>query len=67
MQLPDKIYDILKWLSLVFFDAVGVLYKSIAAIWGFLYGDEVLATCAAISLFIGTMIGISSAQYYKEK
>jgi hypothetical protein len=67
MKLPDKVYDVLKWLSLVFFDAVGVLYKSLSAIWAFPYGDEVLATCAAISLFIGAIIGISSAQYYKDE
>ena len=67
MKLADKVYDVLKWLALVFFDAIGVLYKSIATIWNFPYGDEVLATCAAIALFIGAIIGISSAQYYKDK
>lgn len=65
MKLPDKVYDILKWISLVLCDAIGVLYKTIAAIWGFPLGDEVLATCAAISLFIGALIGISTAQYNK--
>lgn len=65
MKLPDKVYDILKWLSLVFFNAVGVLYKTLAAIWGFQYGEEVLTTCAAIALFIGALIGISTAEYRK--
>lgn len=65
MQLPDHVYDILKWLSLVFFNAVGVLYKTLAAVWNLPYGEEVLTTCAAIALFIGALIGVSTAQYNK--
>ena len=65
MKLPDKVYDILKWLSLVFFNAIGVLYKTLASIWGLPYGEEVLTTCAAIALFIGALIGVSTAEYRK--
>lgn len=65
MKLPDKAYDILKWLSLVFFNAIGVLYKTLASIWGLPYGEEVLTTCAAIALFIGALIGVSTAEYRK--
>lgn len=63
--LPDSVYDLLKWLSLVFFNAVGVLYKTLASIWGLPYGEEVLTTCAAVALFIGALIGVSTAQYNK--
>lgn len=59
----NKIYDILKWISLSALDALGLLYSTIAAIWGLPYGDEILKTCAALSLCIGTLIGISSIQY----
>ena len=65
MQMPDKVYDVCKWLSLVFFNAVGVLYKTLAAVWNLPYGEEVLTTCAAIALFIGALIGVSTAQYNK--
>ena len=61
----NKVYDILKWISLTALDAIGLLYSTLAAIWGFPFGDEVLKTCAAISLCIGTLIGISSIQYKK--
>lgn len=67
MRLPDRVYDVLKWLALVFFDAVGVLYRTLSVVWNLPYGEEVLATCAAIALFIGALIGISTAQYYKDK
>lgn len=67
MRLSDTAYDIIKWLSLVFFNAVGVLYKTLAAVWGLPFGEEVLTTCAAIALFLGGLIGVSTAQYNKEK
>lgn len=67
MKLPDKVYDVMKWLSLVFFDAIGILYKTLSGVWSWPYGEEVLTTCAAIGLFIGALIGVSTAQYNKLK
>lgn len=67
MKLNDKAYDILKWIALIALDALGVCYKTLAAIWGWPFGDEVLATCTAVSLCIGALIGISTAQYNKSK
>lgn len=63
MKMPNKVYDVLKWVALVALDAVGVFYKTIAAIWALPLGDEVLATCAALSLLLGALIGVSSANY----
>lgn len=65
--MSNKVYDVLKWVSLVALDAVGLFYKTISEIWGMPLGDEVLATCTALSVFIGALIGISSAQYNKKK
>lgn len=64
--MSNKVYDILKWVALVALDAVGLFYKTIAVIWGLPLGDEVMATCAALSVLIGALIGISSAQYNKK-
>lgn len=66
MKMSNKVYDILKWIALVALDALGVFYNTIAAIWALPLGDEVLATCAALSLLVGTLIGISSASYNKQ-
>lgn len=65
MKMSDKVYDVLKWIALIALDALGLFYNTISSIWELPYGDEVLATCAAISLLIGTLIGISNAQYNK--
>ena len=63
--MSNKVYDVLKWIALIALDAVGLFYKTIAAIWHLPLGDEVLATCTALSVFLGALIGISSAQYKK--
>ena len=67
MKLPNKVYDVLKWVALIALNAVGVLYSTIAAIWGLPYGEEVLKTCSAVALFIGALIGVSTVQYNKER
>ena len=64
--MSNKIYDVLKWVALVALDAIGVFYKTIATIWCLPFGDEVLATCAALSLLLGALIGVSSVQYKKK-
>lgn len=66
-MLPNKVYDILKWVALVALNAIGVFYKTVAAIWQLPYGDAVCATCAALALLIGTLIGVSTIQYNKAK
>lgn len=66
MQLPSKVYDILKWVALIALDAIGVFYSTIADIWGLPFGEPVLKTCAALSLLVGALIGVSTAQYYKD-
>ena len=64
--MSNKAYDILKWIALVALDAVGLFYSAIAGIWGLPYGDKVLETCVALSVLLGTLIGVSSAQYNKK-
>lgn len=67
MKLSDKAYNILKWICMVALNAIGVFYKTVATIWGLGYGNEVALTCSALALCIGTLIGISTAEYYKDK
>ena len=66
MKLSNKAYDILKWVALIALDAIGTCYQTLAAIWGWPFGDEVLRTCAAASALIGALICLSTANYYKE-
>lgn len=64
--MSNKVYDVLKWVALVALDAVGLFYSTIATIWGLPYGDQVLETCVALSVFLGALVGVSSTQYNKK-
>lgn len=64
--MSNKLYDVLKWIALVALDAVGLFYSTIATIWGLPYGEQVLETCVALSVFLGALVGVSSAQYSKK-
>ena len=63
MKLTNKVYDILKWVALVALDAVGYFYQEIAEVWSLPFGNEVLKTCVSLSIFLGALIGVSSAKY----
>lgn len=65
-MMSNKTYDVLKWVALVALDALGLFYKTISGVWGLPFGEEILTTCTAASLCLGTLIGVSSAQYNKE-
>lgn len=65
MKMSNKVYDVLKWVALVALDAVGLFYSEIATIWGLPFGDQVLETCVVLSVLVGTLIGVSSANYNK--
>ncbi len=67
MKLSDKTYDWLKWICCILLPAIGTFYVAMAGTWGLPYADEVSKTTQALALFIGALIGISSAQYYKER
>lgn len=67
MKLPDKVYDILKWVVVLVLPAIGSLYFGLASIWGFPYGEEVVGTITVLETFLGTILGISTVQYNKNK
>lgn len=61
----SKVYDVLKYLALIVFNAIGVFYKGLAEIWNLPYGNQIALTCSALALFVGTLIGVSSYKYNK--
>lgn len=65
-MLDDKVYDILKWVALVVLPAIATLYTALAGVWGLPYAQEIPATITAVDLFLGALLGVSTAQYNKE-
>jgi len=66
MMLNNRVYDVMKWVSLVCLPALGTLYFALAGIWGFPYGEQIVGTIMAIDTFLGALLGISSIQYNKK-
>ena len=66
MRLPDNVYVILKWITMICLPALATAYVGLAAIWGFPYSDEVAKTTAVICTLLGALLGISTATYYKD-
>lgn len=67
MILPDKVYDVLKWITTIVLPALGTLYFALSGIWGFPYGEQIVGTITAIVTFLGALIGISTYQYNKSQ
>lgn len=65
MKMSNKVYDVLKWVALIALDAFGLFYSTLATIWGLPFGDQVLYTTSALAVLLGTLLGVSSAQYNK--
>ena len=66
MKMPDKVYEILKWVALVVLPGIGTCYATLAEIWDWPYLSEIPATIQAVCLLIGAMIGISTAEYRRQ-
>ena len=60
----DKVYDVLKWVAIIFLPAFAKLIKGIFAIWGIPYGEEIAETLVDVQLFLGAILCVSSVQYY---
>lgn len=67
MKLNDGLYDILKWITMIVLPALATAYVGLASIWGWPFADEVAKTTAVICTLLGALLGISTAEYNKDK
>lgn len=59
-MLNQKLYEALRWIIWIVIPAIGVLLTTLNSAWNWgLPLDAILATMSAISLFLGTVLGIS--------
>lgn len=65
-RIPDKIYDWLKWIVVIFLPALNILIASLGDALGF---DSVVVckVISAVHVFLGALIGVSAVAYHKEK
>lgn len=69
-MMPDKVYNVLKWIQRLLLPAFSTLYLALGTIWeGIIplpYPEQVAATVMAVDTFLGVVLGLSSARYYAE-
>lgn len=67
MKLNDTVYQWLKWITLICIPAVTTAYVGLSAVWGWPYADQIAKTSAVICVLLGSLLGISTATYYKDE
>lgn len=64
--MSNKTYDIInkvqRWLP-----AVGVLYLTLANIWGLPFGDAINATVVAVATFLASILEVSTVAYKQKQ
>jgi len=61
--LSSDAYDILKTVAQYWLPGAGTLYFTLASIWGWPYAEQVVGTIAALTLFLGVLLGYSKHYY----
>lgn len=59
-KLPDKLYNVLKWIGLIACPALATFYGVVAPLWGWPAPEAVVTTINAIGVLIGALIGYSA-------
>ena len=65
--MSNKVYDILKWTTLVFLPALTTLVGVILNTFDIECTDIVLTIMTAITTFMGSVLGISNVNYKKKE
>ena len=63
MKIPDKVYDVLKWVVLIVIPALTTFYAVLDNIFKWGYAEIVTTISAAACACLGAIIGISTAEY----
>lgn len=58
--LPDRVYDVLKWVALIALPAIATLVQTLGPVWGWTWADPAATTISAVALTIGVIIGASA-------
>lgn len=61
--LPNKAYDVLKWIAVIVIPALVIFIKTVFPVWDIPYSDQIATTLTAVGLLIGALIGVSTVQY----
>lgn len=65
--MNNKLYDVLKWVAILFLPALSTLIAVTFQIWNIPYGNEIAQTITALGVFLGAILGVSSMTYKGEE
>ena len=66
-MIPNKIFDLLKWISIVCLPSISTFIVVISRIWNWAdLGSLIAQTITAVAVLLGALLGISTIQYNKE-
>lgn len=65
--MPNKVYDMLKYITMILLPAIATLYSALAGIWGLPYAEQIVATISALTTFMGVTLMVNSANYRAKK
>ena len=63
MKIPNKVYDVLKWLAIVFLPALSTFVAVVFNLWELPKGDIIAQTITAFGVFLGAILVISDVKY----
>lgn len=67
MILPQKAYEIIRWIVIIVIPALITLYGVIGNTLNIPYTEVVLTIAGAVDVFLGTIFGISKLSYDKRQ
>lgn len=65
-KLSNSAYDVWKEIAQIWIPAISTLYFTLSGIWGLPYAEQICGTLAALDVFLGAILKISTNQYNKE-
>lgn len=65
MKMSNRVYDVLKWFTMIFIPAAITLFGVIGKTLGLSCTDTVLTIAVAADTFLGSILGISNSAYKK--
>ena len=67
VKLNDNIYDVLKWVAILLLPATSAFIGTVGQAIDFEYTAVAVIVVNALAVFLGTILGISTRNYNKDK
>ena len=58
--LPDRVYDILKWVAMVLLYAVATFVGAVGPAWGWPDVNAIVLTLTSLGTLLGAVLGVST-------